>query len=116
MRIYLSMALLVGLAASACHSSGTESKAEGIKTTVQKKKAATPTSDLSPASQAALLDMMKPYYELKEALVGTNASKADAAASRLLQAMDDTRYKLNTNDATKKAIIDTLGLAMKATE
>lgn len=115
MRVFLSATLLLATTFAACDNVNKAPKGERIKTTEQKRKAA-PASMLSPGSQTALLDMMTPYYELKEALVATSASKADAAASRLLSATENARHQIMTADAGQKGTIDSLTLVMKATE
>ena len=85
------------------------------------KPAPPPTSDLSAASQAAYLDMLKPYYELKEALVAASAAKADAAAARLMAAAEATRLAITSNDGrdTKASVylaVDSMTAVLKNTE
>ena len=73
-------------------------------------------SDLSKISQASFLDMLKPYYELKEALVATNAVKADAAAARLMSAAEDTRNMLAANDVKQSDALSNVVDILKNTE
>lgn len=50
-----------------------------------------PESALGPQQTDGLMQMLASYYELKDALVASDTSKADAAASRLSSAAEDFR-------------------------
>ncbi|MBS1776082.1 MAG: DUF3347 domain-containing protein [Bacteroidetes bacterium] len=73
---------------------------------------ATPQSKLDSTGTALLMTTVGNYYELKDALVATDAAKADAAAQKLLASMSDLQGKVK--DSSLSLQIDTINIESKA--
>jgi len=81
---------------------GTETKKEETTTTAPEPKKA-PESKLGEAGTGKLMSVVNDYYALKDALVATNAAKADEAAGKLNTSVD-TMIAFVKNDSNSKAL------------
>ena len=76
-----------------------------------------PKSKLDDAGTQKLMAVVNNYYDLKNALVATNAGKADAAANKLIAAagsMQEAFAKDSANGQTLKPFLDTIVTESKA--
>ena len=76
-----------------------------------------PQSKLDEAGTQKLMAVVSSYYELKDALVATNAENADAGATKLVSATTDLEAHLQTDSINKELIqpyLDTLKTGSKA--
>ena len=92
MRIASVLLLYAGLVVTGCtNTSENKSQAENKRT------AQPPKSRLDSAGTQQLLALLTDYYALKDALVATNAQKADAAAAKLAQSAANMSAVLQTS-------------------
>ena len=77
-----------------CGNSGNNKAAVSRKTTVPAPAAAAPATLLSKENTDNLMAVVNAYYELKDALVATNITKADEAGSRVMSATENLNYYL----------------------
>ena len=72
------------------------------------KVAAKPSSSLDEKGTVNLMSLLTSYYELKDALVATDPSKADIAASHVLSAAETMRHELGDTNPEVRATLDTV--------
>lgn len=93
-----------------CNNINENKKAETSNTTV-KATAVAPQSVLSNTGTEKLMAVMTDYYSLKDAMVATNAAKADDAGNRLMASIDSMQASLATDSTNRTALqpyIDTI--------
>lgn len=110
MRIVSIVLLCTACAFTSC--SGSHNNATNSETLVATQP---PKSKLDSAGTQTLLAMLKNYYQLKDALVATNASKADAAANKLGKTSAEMKMALQTNNELAELLpyLDTIQLKIK---
>lgn len=69
---------------------------------------AAPSSNLDQRGTDNLLSLISSYYELKDALVATDAQKADVAASHVLSAAETMRHELGNTNEPIRATLDSV--------
>jgi len=97
-----------------CNNS-TETKKEETTITTEPKKA--PESSLDAAGTGKLMTVVNDYYALKDALVATNAAKADEAAGKLNTSVDTMISYIKADSAhgkTMQPYLDTMAMNAKA--
>jgi len=77
--------------------------------------AAAPSSRLGKEGTDQLTTLLAAYYDLKDALVATNAGKADIAASRILSAGETFNNNL-PKDSTNQVLLQHIDTIMKQSE
>jgi hypothetical protein len=95
------MALALGF--SACEATEKQNTAtSATTTTTEAERGATapaaPKSSLSEANTGKLMDLMASYYEVKDALVKTDAPRASQTASKLMSAAEMLNHDLSGSD------------------
>lgn len=69
---------------------------------------AVPGSNLDQRGTDNLLSLLSSYYELKDALVATDAQKADIAASHVLSAAETMRHELGNTNEPIRVLLDSV--------
>ena len=87
MRKVLFLLLSVGAVSTGC-GSNEETATNATETTAESKPATPPQSKLGEAGTSKLMGVVTDYYALKDALVATDAAKADEAAKKLMVSAD----------------------------
>jgi Cu(I)/Ag(I) efflux system membrane fusion protein len=95
MRLILLSLLLAAGFFTACKDNGNNTATTETNTTAKAASApAAPKSDLTQTQTDEMMNMLSGYYGLKDALVATDAGKADEAASKLLSAAEMFNHDL----------------------
>lgn len=69
---------------------------------------AAPSTSLDTRGTENLLSLLSSYYELKDALVATDAQKADIAASHVLTAAETMKHELGETNPPIRAVLETV--------
>jgi hypothetical protein len=108
MRLVSVVLICLSAVLSGCGGNASEHKRSGHDTNIA---AIPPQSKLNAEGTAALVAMLASYYELKDALVATNAGEADAAANKLSENTDRLQQAMkedSTNVPAYTGSIDTM--------
>lgn len=95
---------------SSCNNTNENKKAEVTGATAKVATAA-PQSTLSNTGTGKLMDVLTDYYMLKDAMVATDAAKADEAGKKLIVSIDSMQTSLATDSTNRVALqtyIDTI--------
>ena len=110
MRLFSLIFVALAVFASSCNS---ENKTTETATT---EPVGPPASKLTDAQTSQLIGVVNNYYELKDAMVATNATKADEAAAKMQAAVDSFKANLTSdtaNFATLKTDLDSITIGNK---
>ena len=113
MRIFSLIFVGCSLFFASCQS---ETKTTETNTTEQTVPVGPPASKLTDAQTSQLVGIVNNYYELKDAMVATNAAKADEAAAKMQTSVDSFKANLSndtTNFATIKTDLDSITVGNK---
>lgn len=109
--IYLPLFAIIMLVTSCGSERGSQGNAETIT-----QPSAPPQSQLGDAGTQQLMTVVSDYYALKDALVATNATQADAAATKLTESIEALRTQVNQDSAASASfatLLDTIGLGTR---
>ena len=84
MRYFAFLAIGCAVAFASCGSGSGDSATTGSTTAAAPAAKAAPSSSLSDTATTELLNLVNSYYNLKDALVASDAAKTDAAAGKLM--------------------------------
>jgi len=99
MRLALSAITLVTLLAVSCNNEPKQTASTTTTTTATPPVPRKPASALNEKGTSDLTSLLAAYYELKDAMVATDTSKADIAASHVLSAAETMKNTLNADSA-----------------
>ncbi|WP_276134471.1 DUF3347 domain-containing protein [Polluticoccus soli] len=105
MRHISAICLLCGLWLVSCNN---ETKTEQAENTAVEQPKLPPQSKLDSTGTQKLLAVLSSYYELKDALVATSASKADEGATKLMAAANDLDGYIKTDSVNSSALMPQL--------
>jgi len=115
MRIILFTLIFSSLVLTSCNNNTNTANKNENATKINEPKAA-PQSKLGEDGTKKLVTLLTYYYDLKDAFIATNATKADAAGSKLLQSADSLSVSLqhdSINTTILKPYLDTLNTETK---
>lgn len=113
MRIFSLIFVSCSLLFASCQS---ETKTTETSTEQQTEPVGPPASKLSDAQTSQLVGIVNNYYELKDAMVATNAAKADEAAAKMQTSVDSFKGNLasdTTNFTSLKTDLDSITIGNK---
>lgn len=115
MRYQLFLLLFVIVFGASCNSEEQNAAEDGASTT-EAKPVVNPESSLNAEGTSKLMGVVTDYYGLKDALVATDAIKADEAANKLISSVDSMQAYVATDSANGGALqpyLDTLSRSTK---